>query len=62
MILPNFVKTESFESYIGRRAAHWWNSGVDNVHARLVGLPETMDRIVDDAKSLGKSKPSEEAE
>lgn len=48
---------ESFEGYIGRRMAQWWNYGVDNVYHRLVGLPNTVDRIVEDVKDVGKVEP-----
>lgn len=43
----------SFEGFILHRFGRWWNRGVDNVHGRLLGLPDTVDRIVDDVK--GKS-------
>ncbi len=44
---------------IARRAAHWWNKGVDNVHDRLLKLPSTMKGIVQDvSKSGGTEKDS----
>lgn len=39
--------------------AQWWNAGVDNVHSRLVGLPGTVDRIVDDVKTIRKTDSAE---
>lgn len=46
---------DSFEGFILRRFSQWWNAGVDNVHARMLGLPETVDRIVDDVKGANGS-------
>lgn len=46
---------DSFEGFILRRFSQWWNAGVDNVHARMLGLPETVDRIVDDVKGAADS-------
>jgi len=46
-----------------RRLSQWWNSGVDNVHGRLLGMPATVDRIVDDVRSKKDGdQPSESAE
>lgn len=44
---------ETFEAQIGRRAANWWNRGVDNVHERLLKLPATMKTMVEDVKGAG---------
>lgn len=49
-------QADSFEGFIFRRFSQWWNSSVDNVHGRLLGLPDTVDGIVQDAKS-GKESP-----
>lgn len=42
---------ETFEEQIARRAANWWNNGVDNVHRRLLKLPLTVQDIVTDVKT-----------
>lgn len=53
-VAPSVAKNpDSFEAQIGRRAANWWNNGVDNVHGRLLRLPGTMKTIVEDAKGAG---------
>lgn len=44
------LQKDSFEGFILRRFGHWWNAGVDNVHARMVGLPDTVEKIVEDVK------------
>eukprot|EP00177_Eucheuma_denticulatum_P006691 GFKZ01012165.1.p1 GENE.GFKZ01012165.1~~GFKZ01012165.1.p1 ORF type:complete len:110 (+),score=15.23 GFKZ01012165.1:188-517(+) len=49
--VPKRNLRDSFEGFILHRFGRWWNRGVDNVHGRLVGLPDTVDRIVEDVKS-----------
>lgn len=52
---------ESFEGFIGRRMAQWWNYGVDNVYYRLVRLPNTVDRIVEDVKDINTVNQNKES-
>lgn len=47
---PKHDQGDSFEGFVVRRISQWWNRGVDNVHGRLLGLPNTVDNILEDVK------------
>ncbi len=50
------LQKETFENQIARRAANWWNNGVDNIHNRLLKLPGTVKTIVSDVKEVTSEK------